>query len=110
MDGGCWAGARLHRGRGADAGAGDRANSAIFSVVYSTLLRPLPFPHADRLQMIWETDASLGITRGATSPAQFLDWKKQNRSFEEMSVLRAWFYTITGRNETRTTLGNGRLR
>jgi putative ABC transport system permease protein len=81
------------------------ANSAIFSVVYSTLLRPLPFPHADRLQMIWETDASLGITRGATSPAQFLDWKKQNRSFEEMSVLRAWFYTITGRNEPEQLWG-----
>jgi len=81
------------------------ANSAIFSVVYSTLLRPLPFPHADRLQMIWETDPNLGITRGAAAPAQFRDWQRQNRCFEEMAVLRTWFYTITGRNEPEQLWG-----
>jgi len=81
------------------------ANSAIFSVVYSTLLRPLPFPHADQLQMIWETDASLGLTRGAVAPAQFLDWQRQSRTFDKMSVERTWFYTLTGRAEPEQVWG-----
>ena len=85
------------------------ANSAIFSVVYSTLLRPLPFPHADRLQMIWETDANLGITRGAASPAQFLDWKRQDHSFEEMSRTAHLVLHHHWPQRTRTTLGNGHL-
>ena len=72
------------------------ANSAIFSIVYNTLLRPLPFPDSNRLAVIWEVDASAGLTRGAASVAEFLDWRAQNDVFESMSLWRGWFHTLSG--------------
>ena len=63
------------------------ANTAIFSVVNSVLLRPLPFPGADRLALIWETDLKDGIKREGPSAPNFLDWKEQSQSF------RTWSYS-----------------
>ncbi len=56
------------------------ANTAIFSVVNSVVLRPLPYPGADRLAMIWETDLKDGIKREGPSAPNFLDWKEQRPS------------------------------
>jgi hypothetical protein len=48
------------------------ANTAIFSVVNSVVLRPLPYPGSDRLVLIWETDLKDGINReGASGPNFF---------------------------------------
>ena len=56
------------------------ANSAIFSLVDATLLRPLPFPDPERLVHVWErTDRT---PRGRVSPLNLLDWNEQSRSFE----------------------------
>ena len=63
------------------------ANTAIFSVVNSVVLRPLPYPGADRLALIWETDLKDGIKREGPSAPNFLDWKEQSQSFEEMALL-----------------------
>ncbi|HUE00049.1 MAG TPA: hypothetical protein VMR62_10790 [Bryobacteraceae bacterium] len=49
------------------------ANTAIFSVVNSVVLRPLPYPGADRLAMIWETDLKDGIKSEGPSAPNFLD-------------------------------------
>jgi putative ABC transport system permease protein len=60
------------------------ANSAMFALVDATLLRPLPFPNADRLVMIWErSDTSV---RGAVAPLNLLDWAERNRTFESMGA------------------------
>ena len=81
------------------------ANTAIFSVVNSTVLRPLPYPHSDRLALIWETDLKDGIKREGPSGPNFLDWKEQSQSFDEMSLLEVGTGTLTGDGEPEQVTG-----
>ena len=62
------------------------ANTAIFSLVYSVLLRPLPYPDAGRLAVVWSYDPK-GETAGS-SGADFSYWQQQNHSFESLC---AWY-------------------
>jgi putative ABC transport system permease protein len=63
------------------------ASTAIFSVVNSVLLRPLPFPEPDRLVRVWEANPKRGYVRNVVNPLNFLDWKEQNRSFGPMAAV-----------------------
>jgi putative ABC transport system permease protein len=81
------------------------ANTAIFSVVNSVLLRPLPYPGADRLTLIWETDLKDGIKREGPSAPNFLDWKEQSQSFEDMALLEVGSGTLTGEGEPEQVIG-----
>src|ERR1051326_4748748 len=65
------------------------ANTAIFSVVNGVLLRPLPYPESERIVAVWHTppqESFPGMKRFSVSPANSLDWKEQNRAFEQMAV------------------------
>jgi putative ABC transport system permease protein len=62
------------------------ANTAVFSVVNSVLLRPLPYAEPDRLVMLFNSRPLLGIGRGSASLADFHDWRKGNQSFESLDV------------------------
>jgi putative ABC transport system permease protein len=81
------------------------ANTAIFSVVNSVVLRPLPYPGADRLALIWETDLKDGIKREGPSAPNFLDWREQSQSFEEMALLEVGTGTVTGEGEPEQVVG-----
>ena len=81
------------------------ANTAIFSVVNSVVLRPLPYPNADRLALIWETDLKDGIKREGPSGPNFLDWKEQSQSFDEMALLEVGTGTLTGDGEPEQIIG-----
>jgi putative ABC transport system permease protein len=81
------------------------ANTAIFSVVNSVVLRPLPYPHSDRLALIWETDLKNGIQREGPSGPNFLDWKEKSRSFEDMALLEVGTGTVTGNGEPEQVTG-----
>jgi putative ABC transport system permease protein len=81
------------------------ANTAIFSVVNSVVLRPLPFPGGDRLALIWETDLKDGIKREGPSAPNFLDWKEQSQSFDEMTLLEIGTGTLTGGGEPEQVVG-----
>jgi len=81
------------------------ANTAIFSVVNSVLLRPLPYPGSDRLTMIWETDLKDGVKSEGPSGPNFLDWKEQSQSFEEMALLEVGTGTVTGEGEAEQVVG-----
>ncbi len=81
------------------------ANTAIFSVVNSVVLRPLPYPSADRLVLIWETDLKDGIKREGPSAPNFLDWKEQSQSFEDMALLEVGTGTVTGEGEPEQVTG-----
>jgi putative ABC transport system permease protein len=86
------------------------ANTAIFSVVNAVLLRPLPFPEASRLTFVWHVppaDAFPGMTKFAVSPANFLDWQRQARSFERMALMQFRSFNITGRSGPDTLRAAG---
>jgi putative ABC transport system permease protein len=75
------------------------ANTAIFSVVNAVLLRPLAFDQPDRLMQVWHTPPQKsfpGMPTFAVSPANFLDWRSQNHSFDGMSAYGFGRYTLTG--------------
>jgi putative ABC transport system permease protein len=75
------------------------ANTAVFSVVNSVLLKPLPYPGADRLMLLWETNPRLGVEREGPSGPNYLDWKEQNQSFEDMALLEIGTGVLTGVGE-----------
>ncbi|HYI85858.1 MAG TPA: ABC transporter permease, partial [Burkholderiales bacterium] len=60
------------------------ANTAIFSVVYGVLLRPLSFRDPDRLVQLWETNPLRGWTEANVAPANLIDWRARNRVFEDI--------------------------
>jgi putative ABC transport system permease protein len=75
------------------------ANTAIFSVVNGVLLRPLAMKDPARLVRIWHVPPQTsfpGITTFSVSPANFLDWQKQNRAFESMAIYGYRSFTLTG--------------
>ncbi len=76
------------------------ANTAMFSVVYGILLRPLPYPDADRLALVFIHFLPWDNPRGNMSMADYLDWKSQTTSFEDPSL-----YASMGRRFDLT--GNG---
>ena len=71
-------------------------NASIFSVVDAVLLRPLPFQHADRLVELWEEASAMGFSRAPVAPANFADWKRRNRVFDDMAALKGDLYALTG--------------
>ena len=75
------------------------ANSAIFSVVDALLLRPLPYPHPDRLAAVWLHSPAIGILRDWPSPGQYVDIQNQNHSFEQMALAQSRTFTLTGRDQ-----------
>jgi predicted permease len=75
------------------------ANSAIFSVVNTVLLRPLPYKDPERLVMIWEDASKLGFPRDTPAAANFVDWREQNRVFEGMSAIAEESFNLTGAGE-----------
>ena len=75
------------------------ANSAIFSVVNALLLKPLPYPEADRLAVLWLRSPGINIPQDWPSPGQYLDIQQENRSFEAMSISRGRVATLIGPNQ-----------
>jgi putative ABC transport system permease protein len=61
------------------------ASTAIFSVVNSVLLRPLPYTQPAQLVQVWETNLKLGADRNVVNPINFLDWTEQSHTFSGMA-------------------------
>jgi predicted permease len=83
----------------ASLGIGIGANSAIFSVVDALLLRPLPYPHPERLAALWLHSPGIGILRDWPSPGQYIDIQNQNHSFDQMAIAQSRTFTLTGREQ-----------
>jgi hypothetical protein len=62
------------------------ANTAIFSVLYQVLLRPLPYPEADRLVFVWNTYPLMGLPKASVSIPDFIDRKTQAPAIEDATL------------------------
>ncbi|MFZ0214161.1 MAG: ABC transporter permease [Candidatus Acidiferrales bacterium] len=73
------------------------ANTAIFSFVDAWLIKPLPYPQADRLMVLLSHDKKKGWTSNqVTSTADYLDYQKQQTSFEQTAAWTSWNFNLTG--------------
>lgn len=77
------------------------ANSAMFSLVYGILLRPLPYPDADRVALVYVHFSPQDTEHGTMSVADYLDWKAGNHAFEDPAIFSndSWRFDLTGAGE-----------
>jgi len=82
------------------------ANTAIFSVVNAVILRPLPYPDADKLVMLWSTTPKDGNQEQPFSFADFNDVRAQAKSFSNIAAASPlWNFTLTGGGEPEPIQG-----
>ena len=72
------------------------ANSALFSVTSTLLLKPLPYAHPERLAILWLRSPGIGIPQDWPSPGQYHDIKTQNHVFDETAIAIGDGYTLSG--------------
>jgi len=75
------------------------ANTAIFSVVYSVLLKPLPFHRPDRIVVLWGEDRAQGESRNQVSHTDIVDYRKQQTTFESITTFTNWTPLLSGTGE-----------
>src|SRR5258708_6226185 len=71
-------------------------NVAIFSAIEALVINPLPFPRANQLVAIYEDASWLGYTKSTPAPANFMDWKRNARSFTDMAATAGCKAVFTG--------------
>jgi putative ABC transport system permease protein len=81
------------------------ATTAVFTVVNSVLLRPLPFAESERLVMVLNSRPLFGIVNSGAGLADYLDWKARSRSFESLDVFRIMRFTLTGEGDAEILVG-----
>jgi putative ABC transport system permease protein len=75
---------------------GTGATAAIYGAVDTVLLRPMPFPHADRLYVPISVNRARHIDQGNVSFADYVDWRQQTDVFANVAILRPTNLDITG--------------
>jgi predicted permease len=83
------------------------ANTTIFSVINSLLLKPIPFPEAERLVLVWESPANDPQNRNIVSAPNFEDWQRQNEVFAAMTLFDSAGkgYNLSGDGEPERVSG-----
>jgi putative ABC transport system permease protein len=81
------------------------ANTAIFNVVHATLLQPLPIRQGSRLVVIWVNNLEHGWSRMGPTGQDYLDWKEQSKSFDDMFLFEHGSGTVTGLGEPEQVAG-----
>ena len=81
------------------------ANTAIFSVVNAVMLRPMPFAEPDRLYWVAERNDKLNLATFSASVLNYLSWKEQARSFEQLGAVGFASFNLTGRGDPEQFTG-----
>ncbi len=71
------------------------ASTAVFSVVHAVLLRPLPYPEADRLVELFESNLKTGVPSIRVSALNYLSWAERSKSFEAIAAFGSTALTLT---------------
>jgi len=74
-------------------------NTAVFSVFNGVLLRPLPYPDADRITMMWVDNRAQAIREDIGSYPNYRDWREQNTTYEHVAAFTGANFTVTGSEE-----------
>jgi putative ABC transport system permease protein len=82
------------------------ANTAIFSVVNAVMLRPLPFRDPDRLVQVAEKNDKLNLANFGASVLNFVSWREQTQTFDELAAIGSGTFTLTGVGEPEQLSGN----
>lgn len=83
------------------------ANSALFTVLDRTVIRPLPYANPDRLMMLWEDFSAFGAAKERVSPATFMDWQKRTQAFDEIAAYGMRDFSISGDGPPEEVFGLG---
>src|SRR5262249_23663244 len=75
------------------------ANTAIFTVVESVLLKPLPYPNANELVGVWHAAPSLNLPELNMSPANYFVYREQGRAFTDLGLYQNNAVAVTGAGE-----------
>lgn len=73
--------------------------TAVFSVLYAAVLRPLPYPDAHELVSVYEHFNGSGLSHGSVSPSEFRDLQQQNQSFSKVVAINTASFNLTARGE-----------
>src|SRR5215469_8643965 len=83
------------------------ANSALFSALDRTVIRPLPYANPDRLMMLWEDFSVFGAPKQRVSPGTFVDWRKRTHAFDEVAAYGWRAFNLSGGGPPEEVLGAG---
>ena len=83
------------------------ANTALFSVLYGVLIRPLPYPEQDEIVTIWWQNKDLGWTHNALTAPDLLDLQADNGSLEAIGIFRPISTTMLSRSDPQRILAHG---
>ena len=83
------------------------ANAAIFAIVNSVLLRPLPVPEAERLVVIYNSYPRAGVERASNGVPDYYDRLRQTDVFEEVALYQRRGQTVGGETDPQRVTGDG---
>ena len=83
------------------------ANTVIFSKLDALVIRALPYEDPDRVIVIWEDASRAGFAKNTPAPANFMDWRRLNRTFVDMAATRGVLASLTGDGVPEQIFGRG---
>jgi putative ABC transport system permease protein len=81
------------------------ANSAIFSIVHTILMQPLPYRAPERLVMLWHTYPQLNLPQATLSVPSYLEYRDNAGVFESVAARQGWSVNLTGAGEPERVQG-----
>src|SRR5262245_41258560 len=86
-------------------GLGIGANTAIFSVINGVLLRPLPYPEADRIMHLRQAQVTAGTEDTSFSFAEVADYRRHATTIDQFIEFGDWTFNVLGRGEPHRATG-----